>query len=362
MSSDFLYYTVAYVVIAVCLVLPPTEFISAGLTVQNVLSGFLGSEQMNFIHFHVRRTCATAFFHSVIPLAYYLFGFCVAETITDWLPWNQRLPWQLFILCSITLPLITSVLIFYWSRNKWKKHPIAQSLERHAPQGSNWHSVASSIDVEFRRIDKFTSGSHGKRLIVTDSWLIQMSTYTLYIAHQSDLHLQLVGADEHSISPEHSSGVQFLNIIVNTVNTAVKPFSIRILASDYNELRTKLQSPIVNARNVMIHQSLSDRFLAAFTEQVERNEVFHKPMDMELEPCIGCMQEQASVKLVKLCDEQNEGECVPCYCRPMWCLSCMGKWFCSRQDQNQPQLWMSSRSPCPTCRSKFCMLDVCAIV
>lgn len=81
----------------------------------------------------------------------------------------------------------------------------------------------------------------------------------------------------------------------------------------------------------------------------------------ELEACIGCMQTRASVKLVKTCQEADEGECQQCYCRPMWCLTCMGKWFASRQDPQRPDTWLASRVPCPTCRARFCILDVCAV-
>lgn len=73
------------------------------------------------------------------------------------------------------------------------------------------------------------------------------------------------------------------------------------------------------------------------------------------------MQVNANVKLLRLCQGDSEGECQQCYCRPMWCLTCMGKWFASRQDQQQPETWLSSRVPCPTCRAKFCILDVCPI-
>lgn len=61
-------YSLGYVLFAVCLVAPPTEFVSAGLTVQTVLSSFLGSEQMNFVGYHIRRTTATMIVHSLIPL------------------------------------------------------------------------------------------------------------------------------------------------------------------------------------------------------------------------------------------------------------------------------------------------------
>lgn len=71
------------------------------------------------------------------------------------------------------------------------------------------------------------------------------------------------------------------------------------------------------------------------------------------------MQTRASVKLVKTCQEAAEGACQQCSCRPMWCLTCMGKWFASRQDPQRPDTWLASRVPCPTCRARFCILDVC---
>ena len=73
------------------------------------------------------------------------------------------------------------------------------------------------------------------------------------------------------------------------------------------------------------------------------------------------MQKESDVKLVKLCDDQEAGTCVQCFCRPMWCLECMGKWFASRQNQQTPEMWMAGKSPCPTCRATFCVLDVCKI-
>ena len=73
MASVQLVYTIAYVLVSICLITPPTEFVSAGLTVQNVLSNFLGSEEMNFIHYHIRRTTATLLFHSILPLGLYSF-------------------------------------------------------------------------------------------------------------------------------------------------------------------------------------------------------------------------------------------------------------------------------------------------
>jgi hypothetical protein len=45
----------------------------------------------------------------------------------------------------------------------------------------------------------------------------------------------------------------------------------------YSQLREKIQNPIRAARSVVIHQSLSDRFITAFTEQVQRNGAYRIP-------------------------------------------------------------------------------------
>lgn len=51
-------------------------------------------------------------------------------------------------------------------------------------------------------------------------------------------------------------------------------------ATEYSDLKEKLHSPIRMARDVVIKQSLSDRFLDAFKKQVDQNEVYVKPPDM----------------------------------------------------------------------------------
>ena len=144
-------------------------------------------------------------------------------------------------------------------------------------------------------------------------------------------------------------------------------FSFRLDSSMWGELDRKLVNPVVNTRQIVIHQSLAERFIAAFSEAIAANPTF--PSQDE-EMCIGCMQTKANVKLVRRCEGavrqfvaggQQLQECVPCFCRPMWCIDCLAKWFAARQDKEQPETWLSSRAPCPTCRSAFCILDVSLI-
>ena len=54
---------------------------------------------------------------------------------------------------------------------------------------------------------------------------------------------------------------------------------VRLNSLQYSNLCDRLISPIRTARDVVIHQSLGDRFAAAFKEQVERNGVYRLPRE-----------------------------------------------------------------------------------
>ncbi|XP_033756751.1 E3 ubiquitin-protein ligase TM129-like [Pecten maximus] len=355
-------FTIFYVFFSFCLMSPPTEFVSAGITIQNVLSNYLGSEDMHFIYYHIKRTTFTVVVHSFLPLGYYVGSGLFSPEKDLFNLWSLSFFWRMYLGLSISVILLVSLVAFNWSLQKWNNHPISKQLGHLQRSGESWRTVASSINIEFRRFDKFTTGPHGQRVIVTDSWVIKTGAYFLNIAHQNDIHLTISNSEEHSLSYENMSSVQFINFSVSSVNPKVKPFTIRLNSLEYRDLKDKLQAPVRNARDVVIQQSLSDKFLDAFKQQITDNVDFHPPPTLEIETCIGCMQKQADVKLVKLCDNPTQGDCVQCFCRPMWCLECLGKWFASRQDQQHPETWMGSKSPCPTCRATFCVLDVCRIV
>lgn len=361
MDSPEVTFTLAYLVFAVCFVFTPTEFHSAGLTVQNLLSGWLGSEDAAFVPYHQRRTAATLFCHSLLPLGYYV-GMCFAASEKQlFAPSQAPEAWRLFFLLAVLLPTVAGTLIYYWYRDGWACHPLARSLALYALPQSGWQAVASSVNTEFRRIDKFATGAPGARVIVTDTWVMKVTTYRVHVAQQQDVHLTVTESQQHELSPDSNLPVQLLTIRVASSSPTVQAFDIRLNSTEYGELCEKIRAPILRAANVVIRQSLGDLFLETFASLVEVNPTYAGPSSQELEACIGCMQTRASVKLVKTCQEAAEGECQQCYCRPMWCLTCMGKWFASRQDPQRPDTWLASRVPCPTCRARFCILDVCAV-
>ncbi|XP_075800077.1 E3 ubiquitin-protein ligase TM129 isoform X2 [Microtus pennsylvanicus] len=292
----------------------------------------------------------------------YYMGMCFAASEKQlYSPGQASEAWKLFLLLAVTLPLVSCTLIYYWSWDKWTRHPLAQTLALYALPQSGWQAVASSINTEFRRIDKFATGAPGARVIVTDTWVMKVTTYRVRVAQQQDVHLTVTESRQHDLSPDSNLPVQLLTIRVASTSPAMQPFDIRLNSAEYGELCEKLHAPIRSAANVVIRQSLGDLFLETFASLVEVNPAYSVPSNQELEACIGCMQTRASVKLVKTCQEPAVGECQQCYCRPMWCLTCMGKWFASRQDPQRPDTWLASRVPCPTCRARFCILDVCCI-
>nr|XP_033807079.1 E3 ubiquitin-protein ligase TM129 isoform X4 [Geotrypetes seraphini] len=226
MESPEATFTLAYVLFAVCFVFTPNEFRSAGLTVQSLFSAWLGTEDAAFLQYHIRRSTATILAHSLLPLGYYL-GMCFAAAEKQlYYIHNATDGWKIFFVLALLLPTVTGLLAYYWSWNGWANHPLARTLSHHVLPQSSWRAVASSINTEFRRIDKFATGAPGARVIVTDTWVMKVSTYNVYIAQQQDIHLTVTASQQHEMSPDLNTPVQFITIRVASVNPHVKSFDI----------------------------------------------------------------------------------------------------------------------------------------
>ena len=52
------------------------------------------------------------------------------------------------------------------------------------------------------------------KVVATDNWIIKVTPYRLYVAHQSDTTLVLNRSDTHVMSPATRGQVQYVNIEV----------------------------------------------------------------------------------------------------------------------------------------------------
>ncbi|XP_063232567.1 E3 ubiquitin-protein ligase TM129 [Bacillus rossius redtenbacheri] len=364
MASADVIFTIFYIVFSLCFVFPPSEFVSAGLTIPTLCSSWLGSENEMFVQYHIRRSAATMLIHSFIPLCYVAGLYCAGEAGGWSFLLLGSLLWRLFVLASVAVPLAALALVGAWRHGRWKPHPIAQALAAFSNQSPpDWAAVASDINAEYRSVDKFcVATSSVVRVVATANWLVKVTPYALAVAHQGDCALVLSSSDTHEVSLGGPGPAQFLNIEVKATSARSRSFTIRLNAADFRDLQDRVSRPIAVLRDVVFHPTLMDRFLATFRDVVQQNPVF--PAAEEPEVCIGCMQRPAEVKLQKMCagaEVTRSEPCVPCYCRPMWCLDCMGKWFASRQDQERPGGWLGAQCTCPMCRNRFCVLDVCPL-
>jgi len=343
-----------------CFVVPPRELIAAGLTVQNLFSNYLGHEDIDFVGYHLKRTSITLAIHSCFPFLYYVGLGISSPNLKLLYIHNLSGLGLLFALICIGSSTAGLLIAASWKISNWQYHPLTRDLLKY---GSPWRAVASTINLEYRRMEKFSSITGGTSIYVTDSWIIKCSTYKIYIAQQTDSHLSVVQSEEYLYNQETNQSAQFLKIKVMTIPPNEQSFFLNLNSLEYTDLKDRISSPLRLARDVIVHQTLSERFLEAFKLQVSTNgapEVMPNNV-AERESCIGCMGVRADIVLSKHCLPRalpQAEQCQQCYCRPMWCLQCMGKWFASRQNQQEPESWMSSTAPCPTCRAKFCMIDV----
>ena len=169
-----IYFSIVYFIIVICFVVPPREFASAGLTIQNLFTSYLGSEDVDFIGYHLRRTSVTLLVHSFLPLVYY-FGLGVTSpdyslfAVTRLTP-----PLALFTLICFGAALLGTLMFFLWTSSTFRFHPLVRDLTAY---GSPWRGVASQINLEFRSLDKFSSILGGTSVYVTDSWIVKCTTY-----------------------------------------------------------------------------------------------------------------------------------------------------------------------------------------
>ena len=205
----------------------------------------------------------------ILFLVYYIgLGFVSPEL--DMFTFGKLSAWgALFALCCFTCALCGLVVAILWSFSSWKNHPLTKDLVKY---GTPWRGVASQINLEFRQLEKFSSIMGGTSVYVTNSWIMKCTTYKIYIAQQTDSHLSVVKTEEFDyVHDTNQHGAQYLHIMVSSIAPREQTFQMHLNSIEYNDLKDRLSAPLRNARHIVIHQTLGDRFLEAFKRQVASN-------------------------------------------------------------------------------------------
>ncbi|VDP75197.1 unnamed protein product [Echinostoma caproni] len=242
-----------------------------------------------------------------------------------------------------------------------------------------WRQLASSINAEYRSPDKFVSGQGGighnwpgRRFIVTTSWILasRFTKFTVIRQHSDELVALLISSASVPDPDSRTEGGRPAGENLGTQMVVTLRFVDVQTASNLDVLRSTLQCPLIKAPGVDLEPTVVQRFVQAFAEVVDEGDPVSPDHDMDLEQCIGCMAQTANVTLIQRCAPDQtmnpnygrstspghqEARCGTCRCRPMWCLDCMARWFASRQTEahRSPDVWLSGRVPCPTCRAVF---------
>ncbi|KJE90682.1 transmembrane protein [Capsaspora owczarzaki ATCC 30864] len=379
-------FATGYSLVVGCLVFPPPALVSEQLTLDALLASFGPREDRSYIHHHMHMTTLTLAAHALLLLGFVAGTAGLLHDDPSWNATPELLQYAAMLLAVAAVVLAFTMLAhaFRWSLLDGEYHPSARNLSAYSP---TWRHLARQIDMECRRMDCVVVNSHEAQLVITSDWILQRTWYNLHIANHNDVDMSILGSETIPIAARpaaeamhanpqlaalaYTTGgvasdhtVQMIRIHVTAATPGVQPFDIRLNSTDFSAIQDKLTTIIRNAQSIVIAQTLSDRFVTAFLETVSQNPVYPHPASSSHvatdDMCVGCMAHPPRAKIVQRC--QTPTACTPCYCRPMWCLECLGKWFASKQNPAATSNWLNGTAQCPTCRATFCLLDVRRVV
>lgn len=152
-EAEFAYHCIFFI-FSFGIVYPPTEFVSIGLTINHIFGTILGSEDIEFVQYHLRRTCLNVIVHTFLPLFYILIYYLKFDTLLEYDAIDSPLTfivWNTLVILAFVAPTIASGVVFYWNKNDWNNHPIVTNLQKYCNADKQWERVAADVNAEFRR-------------------------------------------------------------------------------------------------------------------------------------------------------------------------------------------------------------------
>jgi E3 ubiquitin-protein ligase TM129 len=275
--EDLVVANIIYFLFSFFLIYPPNEVVSSGFTIPALFSSIVGSEHLYFIHHHIIRTCLTVCIHSVLPFGYYLFIGLFVPSLRLF-SFECSVYWKIYLSISLIFATTLLLMVYNWSRDNYRNHPICKQLKKlanlptmHAANSNSlWQVIGNEINIEFRRVDKFSTGTLYNRIYLTDTWFLKVNLYDLVVCKHQNAEFVLTHANDLRLTYDGTPGIQYLNILVNSVANNdtksfmyFKPFYIFLNSLEYKDFSDKLNRPVKEVCNIIIKQSLPDQFLEA---------------------------------------------------------------------------------------------------
>ncbi|GMT07038.1 hypothetical protein PENTCL1PPCAC_29212, partial [Pristionchus entomophagus] len=340
---------------SIAMIWPPDEFVSSGATFEHLFWRWIGDFSLNVVEYQMRKILVNRVCVMCLP------GIFAVYIILNVTP--TALSTYVATACLASMIVGLAYALFTVSTNFSQM----RQMKELALYGGDIHLLMAEITREYLEFANFAvSFAHSSKVVVGSHWLIHITRFDFTVVNLSDVEFQVVRSTTVDLNIERPNDqLQFLIIEAKIRHKNIKSFRFRVRTDQFRDLQERVAAPIGMARNVILHQSLNERFVKAFVDCIDKNpRVLYSRMG-ELEPCFGCSTEIPDVKIEKRCVNpivEGARECRQCFCRPMWCVGCLGRIFAAKQDQDRPEGWLDGQGTCPTCRAEFCMLDVSFLV
>ncbi|GMT35445.1 hypothetical protein PFISCL1PPCAC_26742 [Pristionchus fissidentatus] len=343
-----------FALFSIAMIWPPDEFVSAGATFEHLFYRWIGDFSLNIVEYQLRKILVNRVCVACLPALFSLY------IILNVPPTALSTFVATAGLASMIMGLAYA---FYTISTNFSQ---TRQVKELALYGGDVHRLMTEITQEYLEFANFAvSFAHSSREVVGSHWLIHITRFDFTIVNLTDVVFEVVRSATVDLNIERPNDqLQFLIIEAKIPHKNIKSFRFRVRTDQFRDLQDRVAAPIGMARNVILHQSLNERFVKAFVSCIDKNPRAVYSRLGELEPCFGCSSEIPNVKIEKRCTSIIEGarECRQCFCRPMWCVGCLGRIFAAKQEQERPDIWLDGQATCPTCRAEFCMLDVAFVV
>lgn len=144
------FFTFFYLLFSFLTVYPSMVFISAGLTIPQLFSPLLGSENELFVQYQVKKIALLIFVHSCLPLGY-VNGLIYYKypNIVNYAQLSGEIK-LLWTVCLI-VPIVVALKVYDWYRNDWEQHPVNKNLAKFTDLVTARSELAFGINFEFKK-------------------------------------------------------------------------------------------------------------------------------------------------------------------------------------------------------------------